>query len=144
MYFISLPFLVRKIFTFYVNDVLLFKFHFQGQRVNIVSHLLFTVTQSFDLFFSLKLLRTSLNELQVSSHSEINWGNQWDWGLACGRRPSIMSTITITNAKQMYDWCFESNQPASVFDKRIFGGVPLRKQYNLLEKDQTDMTQNRV
>ena len=33
MYFITLPFLVRKIFTFYVNDVLLFKCLFQGQMV---------------------------------------------------------------------------------------------------------------
>ena len=34
VYFIPLPFLVRKIFTFYLNDVLLFNVHFQGQRVN--------------------------------------------------------------------------------------------------------------
>ena len=27
-YFISLPFLIRKVFTFYINDVLLFKFPF--------------------------------------------------------------------------------------------------------------------
>ena len=39
---------------------------------------------------------------------------------------------------------WQSNQPASVFDIRIFWGVSLRKQYNLLEKDQTDMTQDRV
>jgi len=26
VYFITLPFLVRKIFTFYINDMLLFKF----------------------------------------------------------------------------------------------------------------------
>jgi len=35
VYFITLAFLVRKIFTCYINDVLLFKFHFQGQRVKI-------------------------------------------------------------------------------------------------------------
>jgi len=34
VYFISISFLVRKIFAFYLNDVLLFKFHFHGQRVN--------------------------------------------------------------------------------------------------------------
>jgi len=28
VYFITLPFLVRKIFTFYLNDVLLFKYPF--------------------------------------------------------------------------------------------------------------------
>ena len=31
--FIMLHFSVRKIFTFYINDVLLYKFQFQGQRV---------------------------------------------------------------------------------------------------------------
>jgi len=30
VYFITLPFLVRKIFTFYKNDVLLFKCPFPG------------------------------------------------------------------------------------------------------------------
>ena len=30
--FIKLPFLVRKIFTFYVNDVLLFKCPFSGPK----------------------------------------------------------------------------------------------------------------
>ena len=30
VYFITLPFLVRKIFTFYINDVLLFKCPFPG------------------------------------------------------------------------------------------------------------------
>jgi len=36
VYFITLPFLVRKIFTFYVNDVLYIyvNVHFQVQRVN--------------------------------------------------------------------------------------------------------------
>lgn len=38
----------------------------------------------------------------------------------------------------------QSNKPASVFDIRIFLGVSRRKQYTLLEKDQTDMTQSRV
>ena len=33
VYFITLPFLVRKIFTFYLNDVLLLNVHFQGQSV---------------------------------------------------------------------------------------------------------------
>jgi hypothetical protein len=32
MYFIRLPFLVRKIFTFYINDVLLFKYPFPGRK----------------------------------------------------------------------------------------------------------------
>jgi len=32
VYFISLPFVVRKIFTFYVNDVLLFKCQFPGPK----------------------------------------------------------------------------------------------------------------
>jgi len=33
VYFITLPFLVRKIFTFYINDVLLFKCPFPGPKV---------------------------------------------------------------------------------------------------------------
>ena len=32
VYFITLPFLVRKIFTFYINDVLLFKCSFAGPK----------------------------------------------------------------------------------------------------------------
>ena len=32
VYFISLPVLVHKIFTFYINDVLLFKYPFPGPR----------------------------------------------------------------------------------------------------------------
>ena len=32
VYFITLPFLVRKIFTFYINDVLLFKSPFPGPK----------------------------------------------------------------------------------------------------------------
>ena len=32
VYFITLPFLVRKIFTFYVNDVLLFKCPYPGPK----------------------------------------------------------------------------------------------------------------
>ena len=32
VYFITLPFLVRKIFTFYINDVLLIKFPFPGRK----------------------------------------------------------------------------------------------------------------
>jgi len=32
VYFITLPFVVRKIFTFYVNDVLLFKCPFPGPK----------------------------------------------------------------------------------------------------------------
>ena len=38
VYFIKLPFLVRKIFTFYINDVLLqyLNVHFQGQKVKSV------------------------------------------------------------------------------------------------------------
>ena len=32
MYFITLPFLVRKIFTFYINDVLLFKCPVPGPK----------------------------------------------------------------------------------------------------------------
>ena len=32
VYFISLSFLVRKIFTFYINDVLLFKCKFPGPK----------------------------------------------------------------------------------------------------------------
>jgi len=35
VYFITLPFLVRKIFTFYINDVLLFKCPFPGPKVHI-------------------------------------------------------------------------------------------------------------
>ena len=33
VYFITMPFLVRKIFTFYINDVLLFKCPFPGPKV---------------------------------------------------------------------------------------------------------------
>jgi hypothetical protein len=33
MYFITLPFLVRKIFTFYINDLLLFKCPFPEPKV---------------------------------------------------------------------------------------------------------------
>ena len=32
VYFISLPFLIRKIFTFYINDVLLFKCPFPDPK----------------------------------------------------------------------------------------------------------------
>ena len=32
VYFITLPFMVRKIFTFYINYVLLFKFPFPGPK----------------------------------------------------------------------------------------------------------------
>ena len=32
VYFITLPFLVRKIFTLYINDVLLFKCSFPGPK----------------------------------------------------------------------------------------------------------------
>jgi len=32
VYFITLPFLVSKIFTFYINDVLLFKCPFPGPK----------------------------------------------------------------------------------------------------------------
>ena len=32
VYFITIPFLVRKIFTFYINDVLLFKCPFPGPK----------------------------------------------------------------------------------------------------------------
>jgi len=35
VYFISLPFLVRKIFTFYINYVLQFKCPFPGPKVNV-------------------------------------------------------------------------------------------------------------
>ena len=34
VYFITVPFFVRKIFTFYMNDILLFKFPVPGQRIN--------------------------------------------------------------------------------------------------------------
>ena len=34
VYFITLPVLVRKIFTFYINDVLLFKCPIAGPKVN--------------------------------------------------------------------------------------------------------------
>jgi hypothetical protein len=33
VYFITLPFLVRKIFTFYINGVLIFKYPFPGPKV---------------------------------------------------------------------------------------------------------------
>jgi len=33
VYFITLPFMIRKIFTFYFNDVLLFKLTFPGPKV---------------------------------------------------------------------------------------------------------------
>ena len=39
VYFITLPFLVRKIFTFYINDVLLSKCPFPRQKVNKVLYL---------------------------------------------------------------------------------------------------------
>jgi len=42
VYFIMLPFLVCKIFTFFINDVLLFKF--QCQRVNIRVDVMFCDT----------------------------------------------------------------------------------------------------
>ena len=40
VYIIRLSFLVRKIFTFYVNDVLLFKSQFPGPKGKCESHLL--------------------------------------------------------------------------------------------------------
>ena len=36
VYFITLPFLVRKIFAFYINDVLIFKCPIPGQRVKLL------------------------------------------------------------------------------------------------------------
>ena len=39
VYFITLPFSVRKIFTFYTNDVLLLNVQFQGQRVKMLTAL---------------------------------------------------------------------------------------------------------
>jgi len=36
VYFITLPFLVRKIFTFYLNDVLLYKRPFPGPNFNFL------------------------------------------------------------------------------------------------------------
>jgi len=43
MYFIALPFLVHKIFTFYTNDVLLFKCPFTGPKGSIRQTVVTTV-----------------------------------------------------------------------------------------------------
>ena len=51
MYFITLLVLVRKIFTFYINDVLLFKCPFSGPKVKVISNqLLATVTMSDSVY----------------------------------------------------------------------------------------------
>ena len=39
VYFITLPVLVLKIFTFYINDVLLFKCPFPGSKGSVERHL---------------------------------------------------------------------------------------------------------
>ena len=40
VYFITIHFLVRKIFTFYINDVILFKCLFPGPKDSIIPDLL--------------------------------------------------------------------------------------------------------
>jgi len=42
MYFINIHFVVHKIFTFYIYDVLLFKCHFQAKGLNVVVHIVTT------------------------------------------------------------------------------------------------------
>ena len=46
VYFIKLPFLVRKIFTFYINDVLLFKCPVPGPKSSKCTH---TQQQTFEV-----------------------------------------------------------------------------------------------
>jgi len=49
VYFITLQFLVREIFTFYINDVLLFNVQYQGQRVNKIVIKLISIIYLFIL-----------------------------------------------------------------------------------------------
>ena len=63
VYFVTLPFMVLKIFTFYINDVLLFKCPFPepkgSAKCNWVHNLLLTIAsfiiKNFKIYFHLQL-----------------------------------------------------------------------------------------
>ena len=66
VYFITLSFLVRKIFTFYINDVLLFKCPVPGSKGQCVSNLRVLLTRRNTKIFIFKNLH-SLEKKAVQS-----------------------------------------------------------------------------
>jgi len=78
VYFITLPLLVRKIFTFYINDVLLLNIKFQGHRVKEIlfrcALLLVTILAKLSLFDIRLEASTETNLIKSSScDSRVRW-----------------------------------------------------------------------
>ena len=75
VYFITLSFLVRKIFTFYITDVLLFKCPFTGPKVNQIIRSL-TTTSPAERKFS--LYSCDLQQFYYDLRNSVYWSS-WRW-----------------------------------------------------------------
>ena len=73
VYLITLPFLVRKIFTFYINDVYYLNIHFQCQRVQQRQGILFGVSSC------LCFPGSSQYVLQILCHQVTDFQGHWSY-----------------------------------------------------------------